>query len=298
MTLGLSVLIPVFNWEVGALVKALVAQRHDWPGPVEILLLDDGSREEVRVLNQPLAALAGVRYHELSRNVGRAAIRNQLAAAAQHGWLLLLDNDSLLPDAQFLAHYAAASAQAAVLIGGTAYAETPPTDPALRLRWLYGHSREARPAAVRQAAPYNQLTINNALIKAEILRQFPLDERLSGYGHEDTRFGEALARARVAIHHLDNPVLHNGLEPANIFLLKSEQAVRNLAQAYRENPQGASESRLLQTALRLRRLGLAPAARLALGAAAPTWRRQLLSAAPRLPLFDLLKLHWLLRELA
>jgi hypothetical protein len=238
-----------------------------------------------------------VRYRELPQNVGRAAIRNQLATMAQHEWLLLLDNDSLPPDAGFLARYAAAREQAAVLIGGTAYAAAPPPDPALRLRWLYGHSREARPAAVRQETPYGQLTINNALIRSEIFRRFPLDERLTGYGHEDTRFGEALAAARVPLLHLDNPVLHEGLEPAEIFLQKSEQAVRNLAQAYQMHGL-KPESRLLQTALRLRQLGLAPAARLALGAAAPAWRRQLLSAAPRLPLFDLLKLFWLLRELA
>ena len=178
-------------------------------------------------------------YHELPRNVGRAAIRNQLAAAAQHEWLLLLDNDSLLPDPQFLARYAAARTQAAVLIGGTCYAATPPADAALHLRWLYGQAREARPAAVRQAAPYGQLTINNALIRADIFRQFPLDERLTGYGHEDTKFGEQLAAAQVAVLHLDNPVLHAGLEPAAIFLQKSEQAVHNLARVYREDGLGS-----------------------------------------------------------
>ena len=294
---GLSVLIPVYQRAVGELVRALLAQATDWPGPVEILLFDDGSAEELRQLNRPLAALPTVRYHELPQNVGRAAIRNQLARAAQHEWLLLLDNDSRLPDAQFLAHYAAARGQAAVLIGGTGYETAPPTDPALRLRWEYGRAREARPAIQRQAAPYAQLTINNALIRADIFRQFPLDERLNGYGHEDTRFGAELAAAGISVLHLDNPVLHDGLEPAAVFLAKSEQAVRNLARVHRENGLGA-DSRLLQTARRLRRLGAAPVARLALGTAAPALRRQLLSPHPSLRAFDLLKLHWLLRELA
>ena len=296
MSGGLSVLIPVFNWPVGELVASLLAQRAAWPGPIEILLFDDGSDERFRILNRPLQGQSNVLYHELPRNVGRAAIRNQLAAAAQHEWLLLLDNDNLLPDAHFLARYAAACTQVDVLIGGTCYAPTPPADPALRLRWLYGQAREARPSTVRQITPYGQLTINNALIRTEIFRCFPLDERLTGYGHEDTRLGEALAAAQVSIRHLDNPVRHEGLEPAAVFLQKSEQAVRNLAQSYRENLPG-SPSRLLQAALRLRRLRLAAPARLALGAAAPGLRRQLLSAAPRLVLFDLLKLHWLLREL-
>lgn len=150
---------------------------------------------------------------------------------------------------------------------------------------------------MRQVAPYSQLTINNALIRADIFRQFPLDERLTGYGHEDTKFGVELAAAQVPVLHIDNPVLHDGLEPAATFLQKSEQAVRNLAQVYRQDGLG-TDSRLLQMALRLRRLGLAPAAGAALARLAPALRRQLLSAAPRLRLLDLLKLSWLLRELA
>lgn len=296
MAAGLSVLIPVYNRVVTELINSLLAQHADWPGPLEIILLDDGSAAKFRFQNRLLAHLPGVSYRELPHNVGRAAVRNQLAAGAQHEWLLLLDNDSLLPDSQFLARYATAHTQAAVLIGGTCYHDTPSTNAALYLRWLYGQDREARPAAVRQMAPYGQLTINNALIRADIFRQFPLDERLTGYGHEDTKFGVELAAAQVPILHLDNPVLHDGLEPAAVFLAKSEQAVHNLAQVYCQDGLG-TDSRLLQTALRLQRRGLAPLARTTLQLLAPGLRRQLLSAKPHLRALDLLKLFWLLREL-
>ncbi|MDO7876397.1 glycosyltransferase [Hymenobacter sp. ASUV-10] len=296
MAAGLSVLIPVYNRAVTELIDSLLDQRTDWLGPLEIILLDDGSAEEFRLQNRLLAALPGVVYRELPQNVGRAKVRNQLAAASQHEWLLLLDNDSLLPDQQFLARYAEARHQAAVLIGGTCYEATPPADAALYLRWLYGREREARPAAVRQAALYGQLTINNALIRADVFRQFPLDERLTGYGHEDTKFGVELAAAKVPVLHLDNPVLHDGLEPAAVFLAKSEQAVSNLAQVYREDGLGA-DSRLLQTALQLRRRGLGALALTTLYVVASRLRRQLLSAQPRLRNLDLLKLYWLLREL-
>jgi glycosyltransferase involved in cell wall biosynthesis len=289
-------LIPVFNCKVTELINSLVAQRASWNGPFEIILFDDGSREEFRVLNRALAAQPDVRYHELAQNVGRAAIRNQLVASARYEWLLLLDNDSLLPDAQFLARYAAARDRASVLIGGTSYAPTPPADAALYLRWHYGQVREARPAALRQAAPYSQLTINNAVIRAAVLQQFPLDERLTGYGHEDTKFGAALAAAQVPVLHLHNPVLHDGLEPAEVFLQKSEQAVRNLAQVYRQEGLG-TDSRLLRLALRLRRLGLAAPAQAALAGAEARLRRNLLSARPNLRALDLLKLRWLLAVL-
>ena len=296
MTAGLSVLIPVFNCDVNELVDSLLAQQTAWPGPVEIILLDDGSEEKFRALNRPLAHHVGVRYHELAHNVGRAAIRNQLAAAAQHEWLLLLDNDSLLPDAHFLARYAAAHARAPVVIGGTCYAPFPPSDPSLRLRWCYGRAREARPAAARQQQPHLQLTINNALVQAEILAQFPLDEQVSGYGHEDTKFGLALAAAGINVLHLDNPVLHNGLEPGPVFLRKSEEAVRNLVQVSRQCGAG-THSRLLGLALRLRGLGLAAAAQAVLAALEPRLLRNVLSARPNLRALDLLKLGWLLQRL-
>ena len=299
MPTGLSILIPVFNREVAPLVASLLAQAADWPGPLEIILLDDKSANAYQQQNRPLARPPGVRYEELPANVGRAAIRNQLAARARYPWLLLLDNDSLLPDHRFLARYAqalAAGPEISLFVGGTTYAAQPPADPALYLRWHYGRTRELRPAAVRQLAPTSQLTINNALLPAALLQTYPLDERLSGYGHEDTRLGLALARAGVAVRHLDNPVLHDGLEPAAVFLEKSRQAVRNLAQVLRTDGLGA-DTRLAQAAQRVRRLGLAGLARASLAALAPALRHHLLGAArPRLRALDALKLLWLLQE--
>lgn len=297
METGLSILIPVYNWPVAELVRSLLTQAADWPGPVEVLLLDDGSTAAFRALNQPLSALPGVQYRELPQNVGRAAIRNQLVAWARHPWLLLLDNDSSLPDARFLARYAAALPLGApVLIGGTCYAAQPPADPALRLRWHYGREREQRPAALRQRQPYAQLTINNLLIRAEAFRQIGLDETLTRYGHEDTKFGWHLRAARLPVRHLDNPVRHDGLEPADAFLRKSRDAVRNLALLYRAEGLG-TDSRLLSTVLRLRRLGLAGAMYRTLRLLRPQLHRQVLGSPPSLRAFDLLKLGWLLEEL-
>ncbi|WP_167855036.1 glycosyltransferase family 2 protein [Hymenobacter wooponensis] len=293
---ALSVLIPVFNRDVTPLVRALLEQVPSWGGPVEIRCLDDGSSEEVRKQNRALAGLAAVHYQELPQNIGRAAIRNVLAAQAQHEWLLLLDNDSQLPDSQFLARYAAACHLAPVLVGGTAYEATPPSSPGLLLRWMYGRRREARPAAVRQRAPHGQLTLNNLLIRAEIFRQLGLDESLTRYGHEDTKFGWLLRRAGISLLHLDNPVLHDGLEPAAIFLQKTHDAVRNLVQLYRAEGLG-TDTKLLQAALRLQRWGLAEPVCVAFKLRQQQVRRNLLSTRPSLRQLDALKLYWLLREL-
>jgi hypothetical protein len=97
------------------------------------------------------------------------------------------------------------------------------------------------------------------------------------------------------VRHLDNPVLHDGLEPAALFLAKTQQAVRNLAQVLRTDGLGA-DTRLAQTAGRLRRLGLAGPTRATLAALVPVLRRHLLAARPSLRALDALKLLWLLQE--
>jgi glycosyltransferase involved in cell wall biosynthesis len=295
-TPGLSVLIPVYNRDVTTLVCTLLEQLPDWGGPAEIICLDDASTLEFRELNRLVSVWPGVRYQELPQNVGRSAIRNQLAAAARYTWLLLLDNDSLLPDDQFLARYAQARASAPVLVGGTTYDPTPPPQAELRLRWLYGRKREARLASERQQAPHAQLTLNNMLIEAAVFRQFGLDESLTRYGHEDTKFGWLLRQAQVPVRHINNPVLHDGLEPAVVFLEKSHEAVRNLARLYRHEKLG-TETRLMRLALKIRRTKLCKSVQAVVNLMLPALRRNLLSTAPDLSRLDLLKLHWLLQEL-
>jgi hypothetical protein len=292
---GLSILIPVFNRDVSELVQALLAHTPAWPGPVEIRLLDDGSAEECRAANRPLATLPKVVYQELAANVGRATVRNQLVVSAKYEWVLLLDNTGQVLASHYLARYAAARSLALVVAGGVRYADQAPVEPALRLRWLYGQQREARSLAQRQAAPYDQLLVNNLLLKKEVLQQFPLDESLRGYGHEDTRLGRQLAVAGVPIYHLDNPIVHASLETAAAFLEKSEQAVHNFARLLREGNLGAN-SQLAYAARRLQRAHLANSARAALTLSEPLLRRNLLSNNPSLKALDALKLLWLLRE--
>ncbi|MBC6607733.1 glycosyltransferase [Hymenobacter sp. BT188] len=295
---GLSILIPVFNRDVTSLVQALAEQAPDWDGAIEIICLDDGSAEHYRQLNRKLANSLQVIYQELPHNVGRSAARNRLAAIASQPWLLLLDNNVNLPDTRFLARYAAAIAQtkAPVLVGGTTYTSSLPTDAATYLRWHYGRRREAFSASVRQQNPHSQFKLKNILLKADVLNQVKLDETLTRYGHEDTKFGWRLQAAGIRVQHLDNPVLHDGLEAGEAFLLNTRQAVENLVYLYRSEALGI-DTKLLRVALRLQRLGLGTATRIALGPVEPLLWRQLLGPTPQLRNLDILKLLWALRAL-
>jgi hypothetical protein len=210
---------------------------------------------------------------------------------------LLLDNNVRVPKNQFLARYAAAREQAPVLVGGSTYERFAPTQLEYILRWCYGRMREARPAIQRQRSAYAHFNLKNVLLKATVLQQIPLDERLVGYGHEDTRFGWDLRAAAIPVLHLDNPVLHSFLEPADSFLRKTYEGVRNLAWLYTQEGIG-TEAKLLRAAVLLRRWGLSSAARAYFRLREPKMQRNLLSVTPSLRQLDELKLYWLLTELA
>ena len=56
-------------------------------------------------------------------------------------------------------------------------------------------------------------------------KKISFNERLSGYGHEDTLFGYELNKNNIQIHHIDNPVLNGHLDTNEAFLLKTEEGL-------------------------------------------------------------------------
>ncbi|RMG59263.1 MAG: glycosyltransferase, partial [Gammaproteobacteria bacterium] len=195
---------------------------------LEIVLADDASEAPFGKWHQGLEA-EGVRVFALSQNMGRAAVRNFLARQARAPWLLFADADSAVVHPDFFLQYARAARQAPVVVGGTVYADEPPPERALRLRWHYGRRREQLPATRRQGQPWASFRTHNFLIHREAFwRVGGFDEAVRRYGHEDTLFGESLRRAGIPVLHIDNPLLHLGLEPAEVFIEKTRQAVAGL----------------------------------------------------------------------
>jgi glycosyltransferase involved in cell wall biosynthesis len=301
---AISILIPVYNWHVGRFIAELHRQCSAEVGlTFEICCYDDAS-PDVTIQRDNLALsskLAGVRYAVLPQNVGRAAIRNRLAADAQHPWLLFLDGDSGLPDDHFIQRYRQATQEypaSSVWVGGTLYEATPPSQAALRLRWAYGRAREQRAAQQRRKTPYAAFTLNNLLIRAALYRRFGLDESLGRtYGHEDTALGGLLATHQINIDHLDNPVLHLGLEPAEAFLAKTREAVVNLVTLAQRGIAGPSQSSLWLLANRLQRLKVAPMVRYLLSASENRLLHNLKTPSPAVWCFDVWRLLLVLRAM-
>lgn len=229
----LSICTPVYNYDARPLVLELLRQSESLEGEVEILAYDDGSEEACRVLNRELAAHPAVRYVELPTNLGRAAIRNRMAHDARYGTLILVDVDSW-PNPDYLINYLQ-QPDAEVVVGGTTYSATAPADPALALHWNYGRKREALTPALRAPHPYLHFQSNNFRVHRPFFLAHPFPD-VKGYGHEDTLWGQLLAPSSTKIAYIDNPVTHLGLETAEAFLRKQEQAVQSLRELRKAHP--------------------------------------------------------------
>lgn len=225
----LSILIPVFNFDVTTLVNELLTQCNKENIPFEIRIYDDASTNpQLLAHNNKLENIPSVVYKKLPENLGRSAIRNLLANDAKYTSLLFLDCDSAIQQKSFIAAYINHLNKADVIYGGRDHDKNPPTDHKKYFRWLYGINREQINAQQRSKKPYHSFMTNNFLIKKEIYQSIQLDESIKGYGHEDTLFGIELEKRNTTIFHIDNPLTHIGLEDVTEFLEKTKQGLKNL----------------------------------------------------------------------
>ncbi|MCK4747403.1 MAG: glycosyltransferase, partial [Bacteroidales bacterium] len=270
----------------------------------EILLIDDGSTENFRKLNLRLRSRQSnqgelIRYHEIGENIGRSRIRNRFTAHAQNNHLLFLDCDSGILSDKFLERYAEAIREHpdSVICGGRVYDVEPPSRNR-RLHWKYGIRKESRPAGQRKEDPNRSFMTNNFLIPIHLLKEIPFDERLSGYGHEDSLFGYELFRNGREIIHIDNPVVHGDLETDREFVEKTAEAVHNLvfiSKMLKDDPGFAESITLLSTVHRLESVGLAGIIRVGSILYIPLIRWLLQHGIASLKLLDAYKLGLYLR---
>lgn len=302
----ISVLIPVYNFDIRQLVRNLHAQLLAASVPFEIICLDDGSEETFKTQNRELLnpstpppaadkstfqpfTPSTFSYEELQENLGRARIRNALAAKAQYPYLLFMDCDSKVISSNYIQTYLDHLHPETLLYGGRCYALEPPAQPELYFHWYYGTQREVSSAAERAQQQYHAFMTNNFLIPKAIFEQIRFDERLTQYGHEDTLFGLELQKRGINIKHLDNPLEHIGLEPVDIFLDKTRQGLRNLAFLSAQYPE--LETRLLRLYRKLDQMGLMQIAARFIKLLDNSILQNLTSRRPNLRLFDLYKLR-------
>jgi glycosyltransferase involved in cell wall biosynthesis len=203
------------------------------PEFIEILIGDDGSTPEYRARYLSLEG-DGVKVIVSEKNIGRAAIRNKLALEAKGDYLLFIDADTMIPGTAeaYIMKWVEAMPTARVISGGVLYHESPPGDPDKILRWKYGRKREQRKASERNKMPYAAFTTFNVLIDKSIFSKLRFNEELKQYGHEDTLFSYQLEKAGIKILHIDNGLIHEGLESNREYLNKTKLGIENLSMLY------------------------------------------------------------------
>lgn len=226
----ISVVIPIYNRHVTHLVSQLHTQLVASGIPFEILAIEDGSDRLKAANNESLKKIPGVRYIVNMVNKGRSAIRNELASTARFDNLLYLDCDSELIHPEYISKYLSLK-EHEVIYGGTSYPANSLGDD-YHLHEQFGKLREALTANIRNKNPWVSFKTNNFMIRKEIVLKFPFDESITKYGYEDLVFANDLKEAGISILHIDNEVLHTGLEANEFFLEKTEKSIENLAMLY------------------------------------------------------------------
>jgi glycosyltransferase involved in cell wall biosynthesis len=231
--MGISLLIPVYNYDIVALVHSMKSAIDRVPEFLEILIGDDGSSREYKEKYHSLEG-EGVRVISSDKNIGRAAIRNRLALEARGDYLLFIDADVMLPGTAeaYILKWLPMMSVSRVLCGGTLYHDSPPEDPDKLLRWSYGKRREQRKAAERNKHPNAGFSTFNVLIDRTVFDKIRFNEELKQYGHEDTLMGYQLMKAGIEILHIDNALMHEGLESNKDFLSKTKLGIENLSILY------------------------------------------------------------------
>jgi glycosyltransferase involved in cell wall biosynthesis len=223
---GLSILIPVYNFDVSSLVTELTAQLTATGKEGEIILLDDGSDLEFISCNQLLQNKSSVSFHRNLKNEGRMASRLLLSQFARFDYFLFLDCDGEIKKRDFLLTYFQMMEKGIDLAsGGRNYSDSPPSACEFMLHWKYGTIRESRKPGDLHSPGFMS---NNFLIKKELFYQLDNFLELPGYGHEDSFWGIQFEQAGVKCNYINNPVIHASLEKADNFLTKSENALGNL----------------------------------------------------------------------
>ncbi len=289
----LSILIPVYNFNIVSLVTELHKQASKAAIPFEIIVLDDCSSELLRDQNKDVSHLAGVRFYELDKNIGRARIRNRLAGMAVYDSLLFMDCDSAIPSERYIRNYLPYCGKEMVVCGGRIYNPEPPEEPEYLLRWLYGISKEQVPEAIRNLNPYRSFMTNNFLVSKNICLQVQFDENIILYGHEDTLFGLELKKQHVHVMHINNPLEHIGLEISREFLRKTEEAIGNLLMLINDNKidqDDITDIRLLKAYYRVKKFRMVRLYRFFYSFISSLVMRNLLGSNPGIFAFDLYKL--------
>lgn len=226
----LSICIPVYNFDVRELVFDLKNEIEKNRIEAEIILIDDASEENYRLINSELQDEVQTVVF-LESNIGRTRIRNLFLDFVEGDYLLFLDCDGKVISNTFLLKYIqfiTNKPNIDVVYGGRKVADSSPDD-SHYLRWKFAVERENLSVNQRQEKPYLCFQTNNFIIKRKTLKEIPFNSEFQKYGYEDLLFAMELKEKSIMIDHIDNAIFNNDLEENLIYVGKVEESVESLA---------------------------------------------------------------------
>ena len=283
----LSVLIPVYNYDVRTLVQELHKQLCATNITFEIILQDDGSKAQFIEINQAIAYLSHVTYRIENTNLGRTKTRHILAQKASYNWLLFLDSDVAIKNHLIDNYLPYVKDYERLIYGGVCYDDNLPNSN-FSLRYTFGKQREEQKAFKRNLNPYKTIASANMLVPKTVF--IKANKELSHAYGLDYLFSTFLKEHQIPVLHIDNEVIHLGLETNIAFIKKSEAAVTTLFQLNKENQLQHSEISLLLAYNKLKKWRLKGLIATLFKLTKPILRKNLKSGKPSLFFFDCYRL--------
>lgn len=291
----LSILIPTYNMNCLCLVTDLQKQCEELQAQYgesfdyEILVADDASTDEIIVnKNELIEYLPNCEYIRMASNVGRVPLRNWLLTNSRFDYVLFIDADAAVISDDFVLMYWENRHEKSVIVGGIKSPDTAQRGHELRLKYELV-AEQQRTLSYRQAHPHDFFTTFNVMFHRTVLELVMFDERITEYGYEDALMGVKLAQMNIPVIHIDNPLLHTGINDNLSFLTNSEAALRML---HKLGAPMTDKARVAITYNKLVNWGVSGIFRTFFRINKGWMRKNLLSHHPSLFIFNLYKLGY------
>lgn len=288
----LSILIPVYNYDITALVKELHHQCSKITFAYEIIVADDSPASPFSVTNAAITSFSNCHFIQNPQNLGRTLTRKNLAIAARYNTLLFLDADVIPVSRDFISMYMLyAGKQNDVVVGGYAYKKQE-YKTGENLRYKYGVAREQKTAAERSKSPYENIFSGNFMITKDVFLANNYNGKDNLYGM-DNYFSYQLYINKAGILHIDNPIYHLGLENDIVFFTKCVESVKNRKMLLENAPAAEDINSLLRYYKTLKKYKLAGLTGLFFKISKPLLKNMVLKKDPNLFCLDLYRLGYI-----
>ncbi|MCQ2336423.1 MAG: glycosyltransferase [Paludibacteraceae bacterium] len=285
----ISILVPIYNFDSRELIKEIHRQCEEADIDYDILVADDASTECLDAINE-ISGYPYITFFRYDENQGRSAIRNDLAVHAKHNFLLFIDCDAQIRSNDYIKNYLPYLKDNVCVFGGIALYPDPLSDD-------YSIERMYNAKVETKYVKNHVFTSFNFLIDRNLFLAYMFDDKICGYGHEDTMLAYRVSET-TKIEYIDNPLVHLGISKNDAYLNKVKESCANMLKleglySYKDAMSGM---RLWNSYTMVKRLKMKDLLRTVLYFIYPHILKKVMSRCSSLFSLDLLKLYYILNS--